>query len=94
MGKVIVALDMASADEALAMVDRLGDLGDFYKVGLELYTRAGPGVVEELIAREKRVFLDLKLHDIPNTVGGAVRASCDLGVDLLTVQELAVPAVR
>ena len=93
MGQVIVALAMASAGEALAMVDRLGDLGDFYKVGLELYTRAGPAVVEELIARERRVFLDLKLHDIPNTVAGAVRASCDLGVDLLTVHGAGGPTM-
>ena len=93
MGQVIVALDMASADDALAMVERLGDLGDFYKVGLELYARAGPAVVEELISREKRVFLDLKLHDIPNTVAGAVRASCDLGVDLLTVHGAGGPTM-
>ena len=93
MGQVIVALDMASADEALAMVERLDDLGDFYKVGLELYTRAGPALVEELIAGEKRVFLDLKLHDIPNTVAGAVRASCDLGVDFLTVHGVGGPTM-
>ncbi|MDH5589095.1 MAG: orotidine-5'-phosphate decarboxylase, partial [Gemmatimonadota bacterium] len=54
-------------------------------VGLELYTRAGPAVVEELRARGKKVFLDLKLHDIPNTVAGAVHAASELGVDLLTV---------
>ncbi len=85
MAEVIVALDTASARDALALVERLGPTADFYKVGLELYTAEGPGVVRELLARDKRVFLDLKLHDIPNTVAGAVRAASALGVDLLTV---------
>jgi len=83
--ELIVALDFASRARALAMVDRLGEAADFYKVGLELYTRSGPGVVRELSRRKKRVFLDLKLHDIPNTVSGAVRAATDLGVELLTI---------
>lgn len=83
--RVIVPLDFASGDEALALVDRLGPAGTFYKVGLELYTRAGPAVVRELVERGKRVFLDLKLHDIPNTVARAVDAANDLGVELLTV---------
>jgi orotidine-5'-phosphate decarboxylase len=85
MSRIIVALDVPGADDALALVDRLGDAGDFYKVGLELYTRAGPAVVRELVGRGKRVFLDLKLHDIPNTVAAAVTAASDLGVDLLTL---------
>lgn len=85
MAGVIVALDQASQEEALTLVDRLGVAGTFYKVGLELYTRAGPSVVEALRARGKRVFLDLKLHDIPNTVAGAVRAASALDVELLTV---------
>jgi orotidine-5'-phosphate decarboxylase len=85
MAGVIIALDHASQAEAMALVDRLGGSGTFYKVGLELYTRAGPTVVEALRARGKRVFLDLKLHDIPNTVAGAVRAASALDVELLTV---------
>lgn len=85
MAEVIVALDVPSVDDARALVRRIGDRGDFYKVGLELYTRAGPDFVRELTAAGKRVFLDLKLHDIPNTVASAVRAASDLGVDLLTV---------
>ena len=85
MPELIVALDFASRARALAMVDRLGEAADFYKVGLELYTRSGPGVGRELSRRKKRVFLDLKLHDIPNTVSGAVRAATDLGVELLTI---------
>ena len=85
MPELIIALDVASRARALAMVDRLGEAADFYKVGLELYTRSGPALVRELGRRKKRVFLDLKLHDIPNTVTGAVRAAADLGVELLTI---------
>ena len=85
MSEVIVALDAPSGAHALQVVDRLGEAADFYKVGLELYTAEGPSFVRELLARDKRVFLDLKLHDIPNTVGGAVRAASALGVHMLTV---------
>jgi len=85
MAELIVALDVPSRAEALGLVDRLGGEVDFYKVGLELYTRAGPDVVRDLRARGKRVFLDLKLHDIPNTVSSAVRATAELEVELLTV---------
>ena len=85
MAEVIIPLDKPSAAEALAVVDRLGARADFYKVGLELYTRAGPDVVRELVGRGKRVFLDLKLHDIPNTVAGAVAGAEAAGVDYLTV---------
>ena len=85
MSEVIVALDTPSKASALELVERLDDAAGFYKVGLELYTAEGPVVVRELLARGKRVFLDLKLHDIPNTVGGAVRAASALGVHMLTV---------
>lgn len=85
MAEVIVALDTGTADEAMALVDRLGPEADFYKVGLELYTSAGPAIVRELVGGGKRVFLDLKLYDIPNTVAGAVRAATALGVELLTL---------
>ncbi|MEM7415050.1 MAG: orotidine-5'-phosphate decarboxylase [Gemmatimonadota bacterium] len=91
MSQVIIPLDVASEVEAIAMVDRLGPDADFYKVGFELFTRAGPGVVSTLVGRGKRVFLDLKLHDIPNTVAGAVRAAVDLGVDLLTLHATGGP---
>lgn len=93
MSRVIIALDVPSSEEALALVDRLGDRATFYKVGLELYTRSGPSVVDELVRREKRVFLDLKLHDIPNTVARAVEAASDLGVELLTVHAAGGPTM-
>jgi orotidine-5'-phosphate decarboxylase len=85
MAEIILPLDQPSAAEALELVDRLGPDADFYKVGLELYTAAGPGVVHELRRRCKRVFLDLKLHDIPTTVARAVRVAAALDVTLLTL---------
>jgi len=85
MAEVIVALDYPSGDEALALVEQLGPPATFYKVGLELYTRCGPSFVESLTALGKRVFLDLKLHDIPNTVAGAARSAAELSVEFLTV---------
>ena len=81
----IVALDVASEREAQVLVDRLGPAVTRYKVGLELFTAAGPAAVERLAGAGKRVFLDLKLHDIPNTVGRAARAAQALGAELLTV---------
>jgi orotidine-5'-phosphate decarboxylase len=80
----IVALDVPGADEALALADRIPD-ADFVKVGLQLFTAAGPEIVRELRRRGRRVFLDLKLHDIPNTVAGAVESAASLDVQLLTV---------
>ena len=85
MAQVIVVLDFASAREALTLVDSLGEEGEMYKVGLELFSREGPAVVQALTERGKRVFLDLKLHDIPNTVAGAVASVRDLGIDFLTI---------
>ena len=81
----IVALDFWMPDAALQMVDLLGDRCDFYKVGSELFTVAGPPIVRQLVARGKRVFLDLKFHDIPNTVEKAVAAAAELGASILTV---------
>jgi orotidine 5'-phosphate decarboxylase subfamily 1 len=81
----ILALDMPRTEDALDLLDRVGDSVGFVKVGLELYLAEGPPVVREMRSRGLDVFLDLKLHDIPNTVGRAVRAVGDLGVDLLTV---------
>lgn len=83
--EAIVALDVPSADRALALATRLGLEGGFYKVGLELYTAAGPSIVESIRVGGADVFLDLKFHDIPNTVAGAVRSAARLGARLLTV---------
>jgi orotidine-5'-phosphate decarboxylase len=85
MASLIVALDLPGADEALRMVDRLGDAVDFYKIGSPLFTAAGPGIVRALRERGRRVFLDLKYHDIPNTVAAAVEAAARLDVELLTL---------
>ncbi len=83
--RLIVALDVPDAAAAAALADRLGDTVLWYKVGLELFTAEGPPVVRALGERGKRVFLDLKLHDIPNTVAGAVRSAARMGAGLLTV---------
>jgi orotidine-5'-phosphate decarboxylase len=83
--RLIVALDVPAIDAARGLVQRLGDACDFYKVGSELFTAAGPGVVRELREAGKDVFLDVKLHDIPNTVRGACRSAAALGVRLVTV---------
>ena len=83
--QLIVALDVSSAAQAQKIVTALGDSVTFYKVGMQLYTAEGPGIVRDLIRAGRRVFLDLKYHDIPNTVGGAVREAGKLGVSLLTV---------
>ncbi len=82
---VIVALDYASDAPALALADRLAPGLCRLKVGKELFTRCGPGLVEALQARGYEVFLDLKFHDIPNTVAGAVRAAAELGVWMVNV---------
>jgi orotidine-5'-phosphate decarboxylase len=82
---LIVALDVAEARSALELREKLAGVVDFFKVGSELYTAAGPHVVKELCRSEARVFLDLKFHDIPNTVSGAVAAACRLGVSLVDV---------
>lgn len=85
MKNLIVALDLPSADEALALVERLGDPTEYYKVGAQLFTQEGPALVRELKDRDKKVFLDLKYHDIPYTVARSVEAAARLEVDMLTV---------
>lgn len=82
---LIVALDVASPEEARALVARLGDVASFYKVGLELYAAAGMAFVRELIDAGKDVFLDLKFYDIPETVKRAVRQVAASGATFLTV---------
>jgi orotidine-5'-phosphate decarboxylase len=83
--KVIVALDFADAETALALVGRLAPGLCRLKVGKELFTLAGPDLVRTLVARGFEVFLDLKFHDIPNTVAAACRAAAGLGVWMLNV---------
>ena len=83
--RLIVALDMPDTNEALALVERLGEEVVFYKIGLELACAGGFELARELKARGKSVFLDLKLHDIPNTVERATANIARLGVDILTV---------
>jgi len=86
--RVIVALDYADAQAALALVDRLEPGSCRLKVGKELFTRSGPALVEQLCAKDFDVFLDLKFHDIPNTVANACHAAADLGVWMLNVHAL------
>ncbi len=83
--RVIVALDYPDAAAALALVDRLDPSLCRIKVGKELFVRAGPDLVRRLVGRGYAVFLDLKFHDIPNTVAAACRAAADLGVWLMNV---------
>ncbi|MFO7895270.1 MAG: orotidine-5'-phosphate decarboxylase [Longimicrobiales bacterium] len=85
MKDLIVALDLPNADEALSLVDELGDVAAYYKVGAQLFTREGPALIAELKDRGKRVFLDLKYHDIPHTVARSVESAAELGVDMLTI---------
>jgi orotidine-5'-phosphate decarboxylase len=83
--RLIVALDVSTAAAARKIVAAVGDSAHSYKVGMQLYTAEGPAIVRELVGSGRRVFLDLKYHDIPNTVAGAVREAGELGVSMLTV---------
>lgn len=82
---LIIALDYSDRDQVLAMADRLDPARCRVKVGKELFTRSGPQILEALHARGFEVFLDLKFHDIPNTVAGAVEAAADHGVWMVNV---------
>jgi orotidine-5'-phosphate decarboxylase len=88
MAELIVALDVSTTADVEQMVDRLGESVSFYKIGLELFSAEGPAVVRAVKARGKRVFLDLKLHDIPRTVERAVKSGAALGVDLMTIHSV------
>lgn len=83
--KIIVALDVGSHEQALALVRRLQDLSGMFKVGSQLYMAAGPSIVREIIDMGSKVFLDLKFHDIPNTVTKAAIEAAKLGVSMLTI---------
>lgn len=88
MAELIVALDVQTREEAVAQIRRIGDPVGFYKIGLELFTAEGPDVVKAVKDLGKKVFLDLKFHDIPRTVERAVRSGGKLGVDLMTIHSV------
>lgn len=85
--RIIVALDVASLDRAIALVDLLPEV-TFWKVGLELFTSVGNEIVRYLRSQQKKIFLDLKLHDIPNTVAATCRVLTNFEVDFITVHAL------
>ena len=91
--RLIVALDVPNAAAATEMMNRLEGVCQWFKVGLELFTAAGPAVLEPLVAHGHSVFLDLKFHDISNTVAGAVRSAAALGARMLTVHAAGGPAM-
>jgi orotidine-5'-phosphate decarboxylase len=83
--KIIVALDVPTREKALELVDQLGGEISFFKIGLQLYTAEGPEIVRAVLATGAKVWLDLKLYDIPNTVARAVESARTLGVQMLTI---------
>lgn len=91
--RLIVALDVPHAQGAFELVDRLDGTCLWLKVGLELFTATGPSIVEQLAKRGHSIFLDLKFHDIPNTVAGAVRSAANLGAKMMTLHALGGPAM-
>jgi orotidine-5'-phosphate decarboxylase len=91
--RLIVALDVPDAPSAAALAARLEDTCQWFKVGLELFVAAGPAILEPLLKRGHSIFLDLKFHDIPNTVAGAVRSAASLGIHMLTVHASGGPAM-
>ena len=91
--RLIVALDVPDAPSARQLVSRLEGTCTWFKVGLELFAAAGPAVLEPILAGGNSVFLDLKFHDIPNTVAGAVRSAARLGARMLTVHASGGPAM-
>ncbi|MEL6488406.1 MAG: orotidine-5'-phosphate decarboxylase [Cyanobacteria bacterium J06621_3] len=86
--RIIVPLDLPDEKQAIALIDTLPDV-TFWKVGLQLFVSSGPTILQALKERDKQIFLDLKFHDIPNTMAGACRAAGRYGVDLLTVHAAA-----
>ena len=83
--KIIVALDVPTKQEALNLVEQMREQISFFKVGLQLYTAAGPEIVRELLATGAKVFLDLKFYDIPNTLARAIESAANLGVQMVTI---------
>lgn len=93
LDRLVVALDFPARQPALSMVARLRGQAGIFKVGKQLFTAEGPALVKELVGGGNRVFLDLKFHDIPNTVEGAVTAAVGLGATLINVHALGGPAM-
>jgi orotidine-5'-phosphate decarboxylase len=91
--RLIVALDVPDTASAMHLIAQLDQTCSWFKVGLELFIAAGPSILEPIIARGHNVFLDLKLHDIPNTVAGAVHSAAALGVRMLTLHAGGGPAM-
>ncbi len=91
--RLIVALDVPDAASAVRLVSRLEGTCTWFKVGLELFVAAGPAVLEPLLKQGHSIFLDLKFHDIPNTVAGAVRSAAELGAKMMTVHAAGGPAM-
>jgi orotidine-5'-phosphate decarboxylase len=83
--RLIAALDVTTTDEALELVNKLEGQVGMFKVGGQLFTSSGPNIVKEIIRRGNKIFLDLKFHDIPHQVSGAVRSATELGVSMLTI---------
>jgi orotidine-5'-phosphate decarboxylase len=83
--KIIVPLDVPTANAARELIEAIGGTVGFFKIGSQLFTAAGPAIVREVLDSGSKVFLDLKYHDIPNTVRHGVESACALGVDMLTV---------
>src|SRR5260221_13133459 len=82
--RLIVALDVSTAAEAQRLVQRVGAAAGIYKIGLQLFTTEGPSLVRDLVRSDKRIFLDLKLHDIPNTLAHAVKSAAQRGGRMLS----------
>lgn len=83
--RIIVALDRSSRDDILRMVDALSGAVGLFKIGLQAFIASGPSIVREIVGRGEKVFLDLKIHDIPNTAKRAVEQASSLGASMLTV---------